>query len=772
MSDSIQYTPTMQYIDAWANQMKMRPRNCMLNMNFGLNTNPINIGTPSFNFNCNFNNTSATSTEDSFSKFLRELDEKSKPSIEAAQKESQRQEVQRSAKQDKAQMDENIAQLKAQKKSIEKNKKSDGSSYMSNIHPAYEEVEETKKDGTKEKVKKVKKKELGEKIFGFLSNSVKGIKDMFAGLVGFEKDGSWNPWKLVKNVAITAVVGTACFFCPPLGTALLYGGLAMGTVGMVKNGVERWNAGDALDAAIDAINNAKTDEERQKAEEAYIKAQQAIDESEQSFGQNAFLAVTSGRGAFKAGQASRLAAQSSSAGASNVTSAGRWTRFFKGEAISAKSRTSWLGKRWEGFANGFYDTFANPVSTIKTQSIDYAASVRTNGFWKTGRENIKSAWNANTTKGKYEAYKSEMEQRYADKITNIDNEISAQESIINNASSTPEQVAQATKARSMLWEEKKFVLNCQSDFQKMGTTVTNKADYDKLMTDNAAIKGQEKLGQYTTNANGKYELSGSEFTPDEFAQFKANMSSYLGSQQKEFTSIINQHTEVMLSKAGIGKTILRKYRNNANDQAVKAELEAYAPTSSVSWWKNWSPFGGLTRTKQAVAIGSPKSGFSGWWNSTKQTMDYLSLSPTTAPKFIGMLDPVANMGNLIYIAPKKVKEENEYIDSVIKTQEEIKSKMAAATTDEELNICRVVQAQFLALIEQSNMLVAQGNKREKMPSYDEILNDIKKQYQEMQAQAAIEAEQNMNQTQTQVSDATSVDNTNARIASEYPIASK
>ena len=32
-------------------------------------------------------------------------------------------------------------------------------------------------------------------------NGLCGIGNMFKGLAGFEKDGSWNPWKLVKNVA-------------------------------------------------------------------------------------------------------------------------------------------------------------------------------------------------------------------------------------------------------------------------------------------------------------------------------------------------------------------------------------------------------------------------------------------------------------------------------------------------------------------------------------------------------------------------------------------
>ena len=101
MSDfMIPYSSTMQSIDNWANQIKMKPHN--LSLNFGMNLSPtmsMTNFTPVMPNLGNYGNTNnSTSTEDAFTKYLRECEEKSKPATEAVQKESQRQEVQRQAK--------------------------------------------------------------------------------------------------------------------------------------------------------------------------------------------------------------------------------------------------------------------------------------------------------------------------------------------------------------------------------------------------------------------------------------------------------------------------------------------------------------------------------------------------------------------------------------------------------------------------------------------------------------------------------------------------
>ena len=774
MSDFMMpYSATLQSIDNWANQIKMKPHN--MSLNFGMNmTAPMN-----FNFSPimpNFGNygttNNSTSTEDAFSKYLRECEEKSKPAIEAAQKESQRQEVQRQAKDTKQAVADSLNNLKAKKKSLAKNKQADGSSLISSARPETEEVEETKADGSKVKVKKVKRKSFLEKSFNFISNGVSSVWNSCKGLVGYEKDGSWNPWKFARNAVIAVGVGALCVAFPPLGTGLLYGGLLYGVGGMAVNGTERYNLGCKLDKAADAIDKAKTDEEREKAEEEYIKIQQEIDKSEQDFGQSTFLAVTSGIGAYKAVQAAKAASQAASSAA---TGGSKFMNFLKGNTLSAKTRTSWYGRAWEKTANFFLDTFVNPISATGQQTLalktDILAQTQANignglsgsklkATLQVGKNNIVKAYQATTSKGIYENHKQQMEQRFNDKLADIDSQITSKESIINDTASTPEEIAQATRERVLLWEEKKLVLECQKDLSSIGTTNTTKANFDNLKVENAHKSGMEKLGQYTPQ-NGKYTINGVEVSPAEFTQFKARTSGYLSAHQKELTGIIREYNNTMLSQASPWKTIKRKIRNNATDQQIRADLETYAPTSSVSWFKNWTT--GLFNTKQANAIGGSVSDGIVW----KYTKAGMISSASTTPKLLGMYDPIANMGNMTYVSAKQYKEEEEYLDSLIKTQEKIQSKISSASTNEELELAQNLQEMFQKKMTDSDALVAQGNKRETI-KYEDIEKELKtaleeqvRQREAAQQAAAAQAQQQLQQGTTEVPDATRVDNTSA-----------
>ena len=131
----------------------------------------------------------------------------------------------------------------------------------------------------------------------------------------------------------------------------------------------------------------------------------------------------------------------------------------------------------------------------------------------------------------------------------------------------------------------------------------------------------------------------------------------------------------------------------------------------------------------------------------KYTKAGIVSSPSTMPKFLGMYDPIANMGNMTYVSASKYKEETEYLDSLIKTQEQIQSKINSASTNEELELAQQLQIMFQCAMQNSDALVAQGNKREPI-KYEDIEKELKtaleeqvRQQETAQQAAAAQAQQ-------------------------------
>lgn len=128
-----------------------------------------------------------------------------------------------------------------------------------------------KKDGSA--VVRPDSKKLGfwGKASRWLGNAGSALKNMAKGIAGFEKDGSWNWKKCLRNVAITALAVGACFI-PVVGPAIGYGLAAFG-VG---------SAGVGIIKGASKLKQAKTEEE--------------IDKAQQDICANAFIGITSAFG--------------------------------------------------------------------------------------------------------------------------------------------------------------------------------------------------------------------------------------------------------------------------------------------------------------------------------------------------------------------------------------------------------------------------------------------------------------------------------------------
>lgn len=110
------------------------------------------------------------------------------------------------------------------------------------IEAANKEIQDTKKalkdgenaDGSTTQsmsVKEYRKKTPWWKRIGrAIGNGLNGMWKTAKSLAGFDKDGKWNPWKCLKNVAVVAAGIALTVVCPAAGPVLLYAGLAAGAV--------------------------------------------------------------------------------------------------------------------------------------------------------------------------------------------------------------------------------------------------------------------------------------------------------------------------------------------------------------------------------------------------------------------------------------------------------------------------------------------------------------------------------------------------------------
>ena len=77
-----------------------------------------------------------------------------------------------------------------------------------------------KSDGSAEILPDFKKMSFLDKTLRAVGNGFECVKNVAKTLVGFEKDGTWNPWKCLRNVATVVAVGALCAFAGPIGAAV------------------------------------------------------------------------------------------------------------------------------------------------------------------------------------------------------------------------------------------------------------------------------------------------------------------------------------------------------------------------------------------------------------------------------------------------------------------------------------------------------------------------------------------------------------------------
>ena len=223
--------------------------------------------TPSWNTSFNYwgispwqtSSSSKTSKEETYKEYQERLKKERELAAEEIKIKYAKQELKREYVEELANVDKNMARIKA-------GKKADGSSTV---------TASSKESG------------FWAKAARWISNAGTALKNIGKSLIGYKEDGSWSLGKCLKNIAITA--GAVALTCIPvvgpiIGAGMLAAGVIGGGIG-VANGISK-------------LNDAKTDAEKDKAQ--------------QEICANAFVGITSALGVKGLGKSFRTAASTSS----------------------------------------------------------------------------------------------------------------------------------------------------------------------------------------------------------------------------------------------------------------------------------------------------------------------------------------------------------------------------------------------------------------------------------------------------------------------------
>lgn len=230
---------------------------------------------------------------------------------------------------------------------------------------------ELNEDGT---IKSTEKKEKGffKKAANWVSSAGSALLNMGKSLIGFDKDGKWNPKKALTNAAVTALAVGATFI-PVVGPAIGYGllayGVGSGVVGVAK-GVQK-------------LNNAKTEQEEEQAR--------------QDICAGAAIGITSAMGLRSLGKA---------ASTTNATT-------------TSQGILSKLGQEVKNITT-------NPIkATTQAVKTDYAA-VKSTGFIKTFGNKATSTFKSTSYETKYNDKYNNMETGLNNKLADINSKIAAE----------------------------------------------------------------------------------------------------------------------------------------------------------------------------------------------------------------------------------------------------------------------------------------------------------------------------------------------------------
>ena len=448
--------------------------------------------------------------------------------LDAAQLEKDKEEVKKTLG-----LDATIKELETTKKDIENNtdKKTETSSIVA---------------------KRTKEDSFFTKAGRWLSNAGTAVVNIGKGLVGIEKDGSWNWKKCLKNVAITTAAVGASFIPvvgPIIGYGMLAGGVALGGIGIAKG--------------VSQLKNAKTDAEKDKAQ--------------QDICTNALTTALSLFGLRGLGKSLRVGAATSATTTPGVTMA---------KASAATSRSGLVGKTIEAASNFGRDITVNAFrATSNAVRTDIAAVNIAGGgasgaakvWWQRVSNGIK---NFNNFKHKYDEKIKNMEAKIQNEMDAIDAELLA----------TP----LSEQNKIALLREQKFLLNQNRlELRNLGN-VKSKADFDKLLTENSSTKVIERMKGYTQDAAGNYEIFGRSISPSEYKSFMDGMVKNQKAYQKGMSDIVEFKAAIM--------------RKLAKDPTMNATaLNEYVPNATQTWsiWKS-STYG---KNNYQIAIGGNSPGY-------------------------------------------------------------------------------------------------------------------------------------------------------------------
>ena len=144
-----------------------------------------------------------------------------------------------------------------------------------------------------------------------LGNVFSGIWDTCKSIVGFEKDGKWNPMKCLRNVAIAVGTVALCVFAAPVAAGIAGAlGASAATTTAVAAGTTAVVSGLKVAAGFGAVGYGAYTAGKGIHNACNAKTTQEFDEATQSVGQGTFVAAASLCGLRGMSKAAGVAAQS------------------------------------------------------------------------------------------------------------------------------------------------------------------------------------------------------------------------------------------------------------------------------------------------------------------------------------------------------------------------------------------------------------------------------------------------------------------------------
>ena len=450
----------------------------------------------------------------------------------------------------------NNAELNTIKEDIRKELKLD--TQKKAIEETKAQVEKSKKsDGSSSTRTPHKKQGFWGKVGRWISNAGTAIANVGKQFIGIDKNGKWNWKKCLRNVVATVAVAGACFI-PVVGPAIGYGlaatGVAMGGIGVAKG--------------ISNLNKAKANDD------------EAIDNAQQEIMTGAFVGLTSAFGLRGIGKGASTANASTAATRSGVLGkvVQNTSQFGRDITINALRAT--------GKAMKADRALINPKNGGKIISFFKAWGHKTFGITK-GSNNFENVY-----KEKYNNLKTDLETRM--------NEINSKLATETNASK-----------RALLQEEKSMLEINLKEFNSLDNTVTTKADFDKLVKDNASHFNKEYA---TTLDNTAFKTS---ISAKRLKLFNKSIKKFQNNYSKKLTELVKAKNKEMYLKA-------------SNPDKYASELKAFVPNRDVS--KGWLKPSTWRKNEYQLAIGN--QGGKGYIKTT------LTHPVSTVPKAFAIFDPI------------------------------------------------------------------------------------------------------------------------------------